>query len=83
MKPISAEQAIAIARAFVQRNGFDCVLDAPTVSRLPEAMHPHAWEVMFRWTPTPGLWRSSRGCGVVVDRKTGAVVPPEELWDHP
>jgi hypothetical protein len=77
---IKAEQAIVIARDYIQRNYPDCVEDAPKVYRLRADLRPDdrrdadAWEVCFPWKPVKGLYRTSCGCCVLIDMASGELL---------
>lgn len=77
---ITSAKAIVIARNYVQTNYPDCVEDTPQISRLPGRLRPDeqvdtdAWEICFPWKPVKGLFRSSLGCSLLIDMKTGEIL---------
>jgi hypothetical protein len=77
---ITADEAVAIARDYIQQHYGDRVEDTPQVSQLradlrpDDLQHADAWEVCFPWKPVKGLFRSSRGCCVHIDMKSGELI---------
>ena len=77
---INKDQAILIARNYIQDAFSEYVEDTPKISRLLASLRPDnrmdsdAWEVCFPWKPVEGMYRSSRGCLVLVDMQSGEVL---------